>query len=266
MAKTQHLSRQFFSATPVFRREEYARALNKSVRDPNVTAMLTYHRRAGNVQRVARGVYASVPAHVSASTWVVDQLLAASRLRREAVVAYHSALELHGFAYSTFSEVQLMAPGEPGRLKARGFTCRFLPVRAGLNRATDVMSVDRLGLQVAVTTPERTIADLFDRYDLAGDVEELLQSLNLVSRVKTDRLYDCVRSLDNASAAASVGWWLEMHRDRLKVSASDLVKFRGLAPTHAQYVLGAKPGSAKLAPNWNIMAPVELLTPRFENA
>jgi predicted transcriptional regulator of viral defense system len=257
-------SKGFFSTRPVFRREEYARALGKSVRDPNVDSMLKQHLRAGNVRRVSRGVYASVPPHADASSWVVDQFLAASRLRTDAVVAYHSALELHGYAYTTYSEVQLVSSGPPARLEAAGFTCRFLATPRGWDRPADVVAMDRLGLDVSVTTLERTVTDLFDRYDLAGGAEELLQSLTMIPRLKVDRLYACMRSLGNASAAAAAGWWLSTQMERLDVTPSDLVRFRGLAPNNPQYALGAKPGAAKWLPDWSVMLPTEILGASFE--
>lgn len=43
--------------------------------------------------------------------------------------------------------------------------------------------MDRLGLEVAVTTLETAIADLFDRHVLAGGVDELFNSLDLVVSV-----------------------------------------------------------------------------------
>ena len=43
--------------------------------------MLVQHLQAGNVRRIARGVFASVPKHADAATWSVGRFLAASRLR-----------------------------------------------------------------------------------------------------------------------------------------------------------------------------------------
>lgn len=257
-------SREFFSTRPVFRRGEYAAALGKSEGDPNVDSMLKQHQRAGNIRRVSRGVYASVPAHAKASTWVVDQFLAASRLRTDGVIAYHSALELHGYAYTTFSEVQLVSSGQPARLEPAGFTARFISMPRGLDRQVDVVSVDRLGLGVSLTALERTVADLFDRHDLAGGAEELMQSLDMIPRLRLDRFYACVRSLGNASAAAAAGWWLSTQMDRLAVKGADLVRFRGLAPKSPQYALGAKPGAAKWLSDWSIMLPAEILRADFE--
>ena len=58
------------------------------------------HLQAGNIRRIARGVFASVPKHADAATWSVDRFLAASRLRLGGTIAYHSALELQGYAYT----------------------------------------------------------------------------------------------------------------------------------------------------------------------
>jgi hypothetical protein len=82
----------------------------------------------------------------------------------------------------------VIAPGEPGVLDAAGFSCRFVKPPRGFARRNGelkdgVTVVDRMGLDVRVTTVERTIADLFDRYELAGGTEELFNSLDLVARV-----------------------------------------------------------------------------------
>src|SRR3546814_3270187 len=83
-----------------------------------------------------------------------------------------SDLELHGCAYTEGHEVQVIARGEPGVFEAAGLTCRFVKPPRGFAPPDGVTAVDRLGLEVSVTTIERTIADLLDRYDLAGGRSE----------------------------------------------------------------------------------------------
>ena len=116
----------FFSAHPVFRRAEYATAVGRRPQDKVVTAMLAQHLRAGNIRRIARGVFASVPKHADAATWSVDRFPAASRLRHGGAIAYHSALELQGCACTHGHDVQVIAQGEPGMFEAVGFACRFV--------------------------------------------------------------------------------------------------------------------------------------------
>ena len=229
------ISAPFFSAHPVFRRTEYAAAVGREPGDRVVTAMLAQHLKAGNIRRIAREVFASVPKHADARSWSVDRFLAASRLRPGGVIAYHSALELHGYAYSEGYDVQVMAPGEPRVFEADGLACRFVKPPRGFTgpaapETDGVTSVDRLGMEVRVTTLARTVADLFDRHDLAGGAEELFNSLDLVARVDAVALVRHARARGNAAAAGAMGFWLERERERLGVPREALEDLRALAP------------------------------------
>ena len=268
-AMSRLISAPFFSAHPVFSRAEYAAAVGRRPQDKVVTAMLTQHLLAGNIRRIARGVFAAVPKHADAGKWSVDRFLAASRLRRGGVIAYHSALELHGCAYTEGYDVQVIARGEPGMFEAVGFTCRFVKPPRGFAQqdgtlADGVTAVDRLGLKVSVTTIERMIADLFDRYDLAGGAEELFNSLDLVARVDAAALVRYARALGNATAAGALGSWLEREQKRLGVPDAALEEFRTLMPSQARYALGTKSGEGKTAKGWNVILPIDVVERRFE--
>ena len=263
------VSAPFFSAHPVFDRAEYAAAVGRRPDDKVVTAMLAQHLHAGNIKRIARGVFASVPKHADSAKWSVDRFLAASRLRRGGVIAYHSALELHGCAYTEGHEVQVTAPGEPGVLETADFLCRFIKPPRGFTPKTGgladgVMVVDRMGLDVRVTTLERMIADLFDRYDLAGGADELFNSLDLVARVDAAALVHYASILGNATAAGALGYWLEREQERLGIESAALQKLRAMAPRQVRYALGAKPGKGRTATGWNVILPLALIERRFE--
>ena len=259
----RQLSAPFFSDTAVFDRAQYARAVGREVNDKVVTSMLSQHLKAGNIRRIARGVFASVPKHADAATWSVDRFLAASRLRRDGVIGYHSALQLHGYAYSEGFDVQVIAPGQPGLMQTADFTCRFVKVPAPLTDI-DIMSVDRLGQAVGVTTLECTVADLFDRPDLAGGPEELVNSLDLIGRLDARRVLSRLRALGNAAAAAAAGWWLETNQERLGVADEILTDLRALAPRQNRYALGARPGHGKVARGWRVILPEAVLKPTYE--
>ncbi len=221
--------------------------------------MLTQHLKAGNIKRLARGVFASVPAHGDARTWRTDRFLAASRLKPDAIIAYHSALELHGAAYTDAPDVQAMTLATPVVLGTPDFSCRFVRQPAGFSDARDVTIIDRAGLAVRVTTMERTIIDLFDRPDLAGGAEELFNSLALVKRVRGEDLVRQARALGNAAATGALGWWLETEKARLGVSEETLDALRALKPRHPLYVLGARKGEATSVAAWNILVPRALV-------
>lgn len=257
-------SRAFFSAHPVFRREDYAHAVGRDPSDPVVSSMLTQHLKAGNLRRVARGVFAAVPPHAKGARWATDRFLASSRLKPDAVIAYHSALELHGAAYTDRPDVQAVTGGEPTVFDTPDFTCRFFKQPKGFDAARDVTTLDRAGLRLRVTTLERTLVDVFNRHDLVGGAEELFNSLALVDRVRTAELERQLKGLGNAGAAAALGWWLEREQERLGVCHATLDQIRALRPKHPQYVLGAKPGDAASVRGWNILVPRALAAPNFE--
>ena len=259
----RNLSAPFFSATPVFRRADYARAVGRTSDDKTVTAMLSQHVRAGNIKRVARGLYASVPKHADSKSWWVDRLLVASRLRPDGVIGYHSALEAHGFAYTSEFDVQVIAPGEPGAFETTEFTCRFVRPGAPLGTGS-VETLDRLGQSVAVTTLERTVADLFDRPDLAGGAEELLNSLDLIVRLDAEKLAQHLAANETATAAGVAGWWLERRREPLRVSDAAIEAVRALAPRQTRYALGAVAGEGRSAPGWNVVLPARVIDAGFE--
>lgn len=257
------LSAPFFSANPVFRREDYARAVGRASEDKTVTAMLAQHVRAGNIKRLARGLYASVPKHADPGTWWIDRFLVASRLRPQAVIGYHSALEAHGCAYTAEFDVQVIAPGEPGLFQTADFSCRFVRPVAPLE-ADSIAVLDRLGQAVRVTTLERTIADVFDRPDLCGGADELMASLNLVQSLDGEKLVQHIAANGNATAAGVAGWWLEQRRDNLQVSQASIEALHTLAPRQTRYALGATAGQGRGASGWNVVLPAELVGAGFE--
>lgn len=260
---SRNLSASFFSATPVFRRADYARAVGRTSDDKTLTAMLAQHVSAGNIKRVARGLYASVPKHADPKAWWVDRLLVASRLRPGAVIAYHSALEAHGYAYTSEFDVQVISPGKPGSVETAEFSCRFVRPSAPLGPGS-VTSLDRVGQDVPVTTLERTVADVFDRPDLAGGAEELVNSLDLIDRLDARKLVGHLAANGNATAAGAAGWWLERRREALQVPEEALTAIHALAPPQTRYALGATAGEGRPAVGWNVVLPTGVADAGFE--
>lgn len=266
---SHHSSSAFFSATPVFGRTEFATAVGRHPGDRAVTELLKYHLRAGNIRRIARGVFASVSKGTLPATETVDRFLAASRLRIGAVIAYRSALELHCRAITPTNEVQLIAQGEPGLVQTADFACRFVSPPCHHSTSAGVTAIERQGLAVNVTTLERTLVDLFDRYDLAGGAEDLFRSLDLVIEreepLEIDALVEFARRRGNATAAGALGYWLDSEQPRLGVTAAALEDLHSLAPRHARYALGATSGHGRAATGWNVILPADIIEQYFDD-
>ena len=261
-------SAAFLSGNPVFTRIEFAAALGHPPQAGAVTSLLGHHLRAGNIKRVSREVFAAVPPHLKTIGFTVDRFAAAAKLRHDGVLGYHSALELHGIAYSEFNQVQLISKGRTERVALPFGDCLFINPPKALVEAGKVdfltTSRDRLGIMVRVTEIERTLVDVLHRYDIAGGIEEVLPSLDLIQYLNPAKVIDYVTMLNSRSLTSVVGWWLEKHRSTLDVSDDDLARLRALLPRSKHYALGAAPGNAVLIEPWRVLLPPRLLDNSFE--
>ncbi len=268
MQQRQHKTASFLSAHPVFTRAEFAAAFGHPTSAANVTSLLRHHLRAGNIKRVSREVFAAVPAHLPAERMVVDRFTAASKLRPDGVLGYHSALELHGIAYSEFNEVQLISTGRTELVDLPFGACRFINPPKALaeeGRGDDLtMTMDRQGVAIRVTAVERTVVDVLHRPDLVGGVEEVLKSLDLVRYLDPAKIADYVELLGTRSLASVAGWWLETQRAALGVTDDVLARLRAQLPRSKHYALGAEPGDAVLVEPWRVLLPARIVDATFE--
>ena len=113
----------FFNRHPVFTGDELAAFLaSEGPRNPRTQeALLLYHVKMSRLVRVRRGLYAVVPTGASAASYPVDPFLLASRMTKDAVLAYHTAMEFHGKAYSVYEHFVYLSAA-PARPSASGPT------------------------------------------------------------------------------------------------------------------------------------------------
>ena len=199
---------------------------------------------------------------------VIDRFVAASKLRADGVLGFHSGLELHGIAYSELNEVQLISLGRTELVDMPFGACRFVTPPKALVEAGKAdyltMTIDRQGVAVRVTAVERTLVDVLHRPELAGGVEEVLKSLDPVCYLDPAKVADYVELLGNRSIASVSGWWLEKRRVALGVTEEVLARLRARLPRSKHYALGAEPGRAVLAEPWRVLLPPQAVDAAFE--
>lgn len=256
--------RTFFRTHPVFTVEDFAGFLS-SDETHNVRtqeSLLAYHVKAGNIVRVRRGLYVAVPPGASPETYPVDPFLLASRMTKDAVLAYHTALELHGKAYSVYEHFMYLAasPSHPVTFRSLQFKGAGFPKALSLkDRETfDVVRTDRAGLDVRVTGLERTFVDVLNRPDLTGSWEEIWRSLESVEFFDLDKVALYVDLLGNATTAAKVGFFLEQHRNSLMVDETHLKTFRDRRPRRPHYLERSRRKAGRFVAAWNLVVPEEV--------
>ncbi len=256
---------EFFRKHPVFNSVELdSHLLDLGHVSPRAReSLLKYHRKVGHVVLIRRGLYAVIPPGASPESYPIDPFLVAAKLTKDAVLSYHTALEIHGNAYSvreqiTYSAIQPVSP-----VTFRSCTYRGVKFPKSLCSADKekigVVTVDRSGLDILVTCLERTLVDILDRPTLSGSWEEIWRSLESIVFLDLDRVIEYALLRGNATTIAKVGFFLEQHREPLMVEESHLTSLRKHRPKKPHYLESSKRESGKLVAGWNLVLPVELI-------
>jgi predicted transcriptional regulator of viral defense system len=252
----------FLTSHSVFSREELATVLRRRGRtEGTLNSHLTRWRRQGRIARVKPGVFVRLDASTDPNGTGADYLALTSRMAPDAVLGYHTALEVHGVAQSVFERFTFLTWTTTRATSFLGR--RFVPVRPRARLLTAgggaawIERAERGGVEVRVTTIERTIADVLDRPDLAGGTEEVWRSLHGIPAIDPDALERYVEVLQNRTLAAKIGYFLDSRRDELVVSSALLERLRVRIPRAPVFMDRSRKG--RLVGRWALIVPPAFL-------
>lgn len=254
----------FFRKHPVFTGEEFNDHLaSLGKKGPRTReSLLNYHRNTGHVILIRRGLYAVIPIGADPDSYPVDPFLVAAKLTADAVLSYHTALEVHGYAYSIREHLTYSAARPVSPVTFRSHVFRGVRSPQSLCRAEKVdfgvTTVDRVGLAVRVTSLERTLVDVLDRPALSGSWEDIWRSFEAIEFFDLDKVVEYALLLGNATTIAKVGFYLDQHRESLMVEENHLTPLRDHRPRQPHYLDSSKRKSGKVIADWNLVVPVDL--------
>jgi predicted transcriptional regulator of viral defense system len=251
-------AQRFFRTHPVFTLGQFRRGVGGRANAATSRTLVKYHLGRGALRAVEKSVYAVVPPGLDATQFVPDRVLVIAALREDAVLAYHSALELLGYAHSTYRDAFYFTGRRRKDLRLGGGMLRAVlhpkPLRDHGDEGYGVEVRERQGVKVRVTGPERTLVDCLSTPRYAGGAEEALQSLRGVPSLNLDRLAGYLERLGQRRLYAAVGAFLEREAARLFVPMEFLDRLAEERPTSPTYLVrGGKGG--RLLSRWNLVVP-----------
>jgi predicted transcriptional regulator of viral defense system len=180
----------------------------------------------------------------------------------DAVLAYHTALEFHGKAYSVHERFLYLSEHAQRSIIFRGRVIRGVLVPKSVRQSErpflGVADSERGGLRLRVTTLERTLVDILDRPDLGGGWEEIWRSLESIEFFDLDAVVDYALLLNIATTTAKVGFYLEQHKETLMVEERHLQRLRARRPQKPHYMVRGQRASGRLDAEWNLIVPHEI--------
>lgn len=263
----------FFALHNVFTFKEFELSLssnqNSSSKSSTPYNLLTYHQKQGHILRIRRGIYYSVPKGTDPAQCPVDPFLVASKMAEDAVVAYNSALDLHGKLHSTQSRlIYLTKKRVMASFDFRDIKYQAVAIPSALKTANQetfgTQSMDRLGQQVLVTSLERTLVDVLDRPYLCGSWEEIWLTLEGIEYLDLDQTLKYALLLANSTTIAKLGFFLETHREALMIPEHYLEELRKHCPIKPHYMDRIQNQPQKMIVKWNLVVPLSLIHRSWE--
>ena len=214
--------------------------------------------KEGRIKRVQKGMYAAVDIYRN-EDMAADRYLIASKIRANYYLGFHSALELHGCAYSVFNTI-FISTTRPESFRPFSFeNVKYQPVR---KRDID-MEVIRLNYrknEIRVSSPSRTFVECVNRLALVGGLEECLKSLDGLQGVNISGVKKALELYNNNRLLRTVGFLLEYMAEYSpfyghfeKPALEELAKSVGKAPMYFE------PGAeSEYNKKWNLYIPREI--------
>ena len=161
------------------------------------------------VGKIKRGLYFSIPLENTNEEFKVDRYIVANKIKQGYALGYHSALELHGVAYSSFNTVSILIQKKK-RFRFFNFqNVKYVPV---INNYYNqhLKSIKYKNKTIIITDPARTFIECLDRVDLCGGWEECLKSLANLRGVKVSNVLEVLEMYKNKTLELKTGYLLEL--------------------------------------------------------
>lgn len=263
--------KEFFTSHPVFTRKEMKQFLlgEDSKNQKTLEQTINYHLKAGNIGQVKRGLFYYIPPGHDRESFPVDMMLIAGKTREDAVLAYHTAMDIRGYSHSAFQTYYFFTKKAKNTraLDFRNSTIKPINQPNSLQKSNDefylVDDYDRKGLIIQVTSLERTVVDAMDRPDLCGGWEEIWRSFQGVGYLKGEELLGYISKLGNSTTAARVGYFLEDRKENFGIKAKTLQKLEKYLPKNPRYLDRNRRGG-KLIKRWKLIVPEYVLNRGWE--
>lgn len=244
---------KYAETTPLFSFEDVTARFGGKTSRQTLSNVLYRLRRQKRVKNLAPALYAGA---LAAS--VPDRFSVPRKLRKDAVISFHSALEFHGLANQQFQTVYYFSASPRNQVALLGTTYRRVAPPKGLSRQMGLSFLVVGAGSVRATTRERALVDCLLSLDYSGGLEELDESLRMFPSLDYAATAQYLKLLRRPWLYARLGFLLDRHRERLYFTPEWRDKFMARKPKGVAY-LGKKQPGLKYVSAWNLMVPGSFL-------
>jgi predicted transcriptional regulator of viral defense system len=163
--------------------------------------------RQGKIDRIRRGLYTAIDPLTGRPA--ADPVIVASKLRPEYYLGYHTALKIHGAAYSHRAQTHVCV--KP-RHRFREFQYEgntYTPINTQ-DTGINIQTIDYRGHSVQVCGKERLLIECIDNPQHVGGWEQTMKSLEGLGGVDYERAVQLLEQKNSQTLTRKTGYILEL--------------------------------------------------------
>ena len=243
---------RYAETSPLFSLEDLRERYGSRTGNRSLSNLIHRLKRQGRIRAVSAGVYTG-----GLSSAPFNRFALPAKLRPDAVIAFHSALEFAGVANQVF-QVTYYLSRRPRRDAAYedGVFHRAAPFTRLLRAKRADFLVETQG-GIRATTRERSLVDCLASLEHSGGGEELDRCLAMFPSFDFEAAFEYLRLLRRPWLYSRLGYMLDRHAEKLYFLPKYRDKFLRRAPRGVVY-LEKKEAGQRWIPTWNLMAPSAL--------
>ena len=213
----------------------------------NHRAVIKYLLKKGYWKVLKKGLYQNTAFHD------VNKFILGSKLFKNGVISYHSALEVHGLAQSVFNTVHILIANIQNVEQSVINGITYQPVKNTITKG--VIKVPIGQNQVLCIDQERTIIDCIDKLKYVGGLEEYFKSISSISYINEKRVIDYLDAYDKAALYHKVGFVLDHFKNQWKISEYTLRSIENGISKKKAVFLEPKSKKVVFVKKWNLLIP-----------
>lgn len=203
------------------------------------------------IKRVKHNLY--VVCDIEFKNTIADQYMIASKIKEDAYISYHSALEYYGVKNQVFYQVYVSTCKRFKDFDFEGISYKYVESKY------DFGIIQKN--QVRLTDKERTFMDCINRTDLAGGSEELIVCLELFGKLNEEKILEYLEKYNSKKLYVKVGFFIELLNEHYGVDNIVIEKCKEKVGEKKLYFNEeTKKLKSKYVKEWNLVVPEIFLT------
>ena len=198
------------------------------------------------IKRVKHNLY--VVCNIESKNTIPNQYMIASKIKDDAYISYHSALECYGVKNKAFYEVYVSTNKRFTSFEFEGISYKYINSKYDFGIVQDGI--------VRLTDKERTLIDCIDKTELVGGNEELIMCLELFGKLNGDKVLEYLKYYNSSKIYAKVGFFLEQYKEHYGIEENAIEKLREKCENGKLYFNEeTKRMKSKYVKEWNLIVP-----------